>query len=111
MAPSIDDIDRNGLPQSAVVAAELPTRVLVQTATDLVPGAAYTEKMLTMLDRICQHQWGCDYHLMVEDFRWAINGAKFAYKNRRCYFLVDRGFANNDNEIRFYWYQWTGSNL
>ena len=86
-----------------------PTRVLVQTKTHLVPGGDYDERLLFMLDLICQHHWNRDYD--PDQDRWSVYGARFGYDNRRCYFLVDHGQSSTDDDIPVLWYQWTGESL
>lgn len=86
-----------------------PTRVLVQTKTHLVPGKDYDERLLFMLDLICQRHWDRDFD--PDKDRWSTYGTRFGYDNRRCYFLLDHGQSLSDGDVSVLWYQWTGESL
>lgn len=94
----------------------LPTRILVQTLTHPVPSDnltttddAHGDKLIAMLDRICQHHGGCDYEPGVQ--RWYTHGDEFGYDTRVCYFLVDYGSSDNDGEVPVLCYAWDGFGL
>jgi hypothetical protein len=88
-----------------------PTRMLVRTATQLVPGPGthYHSRVSQMLDIMCQYGWGGE--TVSREDRWAVYDAEFVYDNRRCYFLLDHGFAEENEEITTLWYQWDGKSL
>ncbi|KAH8817338.1 hypothetical protein F5884DRAFT_830412 [Xylogone sp. PMI_703] len=88
---------------------EPPVRILVQTLTHLVPGKECFERMFFILDRICQHHWNCDFD--VPKFRRASYNCQFAFNNRRCFFLVDYGESQNDDDVPILFYEWTGETL
>lgn len=90
-------------------APEPPVRILVQTLTHLVPGSGNMERSFFMLDRMCQHHWNCDFE--APRFRWASYNAQFASNNRRCFFLVDYGESDNDEDVPVLPYEWTGESL
>lgn len=93
------------MPEGTLFSSE-PKRILVQTKTHLVPGKDFDEKLMFMLDRICQHHWRRDYDL--DQDRWTTHGCRFGYPNRTCYFLLDNGECTNDNKIEILWYEFTG---
>ncbi|KAI9925862.1 hypothetical protein MW887_005668 [Aspergillus wentii] len=91
-------------------------RVLVQTLTHFVPadgrapeGDLYSSKLMAMLDRICQHHWNCDFQPGVQ--RFYSYGDEFGYNNRRCFFLVDYGTSDNDDDVPILCYEWTGESF
>lgn len=88
---------------------EPPVRILVQTLTHLVPGNDNFERTDFILNRICQHHWNCDFS--VPKFRWAAYNDQFAFNNRRCFFLVDYGESQNDDDVPVLSYKWTGESL
>ncbi|KAF2105731.1 hypothetical protein BDV96DRAFT_655306 [Lophiotrema nucula] len=88
---------------------EPPVRILVQTLTHLVPGKDSHERTYSMLDRMCQHHWNCDFS--VPKFRWASHNCQFAFNNRRCFFLIDYGESQNDDDVPVLSYEWTGEAL
>lgn len=88
---------------------EPPVRILVQTLTHLVLGNDSYERTMSILNRVCQYHWNCDFS--VPKFRWASYNAEFAFNNRRCFFLVDHGESQNDDEVPVICYQWTGETL
>ncbi|KAK6838761.1 hypothetical protein RU639_000378 [Aspergillus parasiticus] len=90
-----------------------PVRILVQTLTHLVPsdGVAgdedpYSDRLISMLDRICKHTWNVEFEPGA--FRWYTYGDEFGYNNRPCFFLVDYGNASNDDDVPVISYEWTG---
>ncbi|KAF7597121.1 hypothetical protein BBP40_010595, partial [Aspergillus hancockii] len=59
-----------------------------------------------LLNRRCQHHWNCDFD--VPKFRWASHNDQFAINNRRCFFLVDYGKPqNDDDDVPILSYEWT----
>lgn len=88
---------------------EPPQRILVQTKTHLVPGNGYHERQLFMMNLMCQLHWKRNYHPRQD--RWYVRGARFAYKNRRCFFLIDHGHSSADDEVVVSWYKWNGDSL
>jgi hypothetical protein len=93
-----------------------PVRILVQTLTHLVPmdGVApkndpASDKLISMLHRICQFQWNCKYTAGVH--RWYTYGDEFGYNNRLCFFLIDYGTTSNDDDVPTLCYEWTGESL
>jgi hypothetical protein len=83
-----------------------PTRILVQTKTHLVPGKDFDDKLMFILDRICQQHWSRDYDLAQD--RWSTHGCRYGVRNRTCYFVLDNGECTNDNDIEVLWYLFTG---
>ena len=88
---------------------EPPVRILVQTLTHLVPGNDSFERTDLILNRICQHHWNCDFS--APKFRWASYNTQFAINNRRCFFLIDYGESQNDDDVPVLSYEWTGDTL
>ena len=88
---------------------EPPVRILVQTLTHLVPGGDNFERIDFILDLICRTFWNCDFE--SPRFRWASYNDQFALKNRICYFLVDYGDSENDDEVPVLSYEWKGELL
>ncbi|KAK2765339.1 hypothetical protein FQN54_008185 [Arachnomyces sp. PD_36] len=88
-----------------------PIRILVQTFTHLVPGNGGEEKETFILDRICQHHWNRDFD--PREFAYSSYNAKFAFNNRRCFFLVDYGDSTkyNNDDVPILSYEWTGESL
>lgn len=86
-----------------------PVRVLVQTLTHLVPGGDSIERTDFILNRMCQHHWACDFQ--SSKFRWTSYNDDFALDNRRCFFLVDYGESENDDDVPVLPYEWTGESL
>lgn len=86
-----------------------PVRILAQTLTHLVPGRDNFERTDFILNRICREHWDCDFS--VPKFRWASHNDQFAFDNRRCFFLVDYGEAQNDDDVPVLCYEWTGEIL
>lgn len=103
MASKVEDSQPNH-PQP-----EPPVRVLVQTLTHLVPGDDGIEREQFILNRICQYHWNCDFQ--APKFRYASYDANFAFNSRRCFFLVDYGEAENDDDVPVLPYEWTGQCL
>lgn len=64
---------------------------------------------MSILNRVCQYHWNCDFS--VPRFRWASHNGQFALNNRRCFFLVDYGESQNDDEVPVLCYEWTGETL
>ena len=88
---------------------EPPVRILVQTLTHLIPGNDYFERNDFILNRMCQYHWSCDFS--VPKFRWASYNDQFAFDNQRCFFLVDYGKSQNDDDVPVLSYEWTGESL
>lgn len=88
-----------------------PVRILVTTATHLVPGDGYEWKLIFITNQICQYHWARDYDPSID--RWTSYGAQFGYDNRKCYILLDHGndAPENDDDIPILWYRWTGDSL
>jgi hypothetical protein len=95
----------NNMPEGTVFSSG-PKRILVQTKTHLVPGKDFDEKLMFMLDRICQHHWHRKYDFKQD--RWSTHGCRFGYPNRTCYFLLDSGESTNDDTVEVLWYLFTG---
>jgi hypothetical protein len=93
------------MPEGTVFSSE-PKRILVQTKTHLVPGKDFHEKLMFMLDRICQHHWRRDYDL--DQDRWSTHGCRFGYHNKTCYFLLDNGVSSNDDKVEVLQYLFSG---
>ncbi|KAK2589910.1 hypothetical protein QQS21_012412 [Conoideocrella luteorostrata] len=88
-----------------------PVRILVITATHLVPGDGYLGKTNFIRNVISQQHWN-----RASDFRrdrFTSYNAQFGFDNRTCYFLVDHGEnpGGNDDDIPVLWYRWTGDSL
>lgn len=90
-------------------ATEPPVRVLVQTLTHLVPGTDGLERSFFILNLVCQHHWNCDFQ--TPKFRCSSYNDFFAFNNRRCFFLVDYGESQNDDDVPVLSYAWTGESL
>ncbi|KAK2865076.1 hypothetical protein FQN49_003936 [Arthroderma sp. PD_2] len=88
-----------------------PIRILVRTLTHLVPGNGNSERRMFILNRICQHHWGCDFE--APERRWSSYNDLFGLNNRRCFFLVDYGESLNgdDDAVPVLSYEWTGKSL
>jgi hypothetical protein len=88
-----------------------PARILVSTATHLVPGDGYFAKTEFMQNLISQYHWSRDFEWSSDRFE-AYN-AEFGYDNRTCYFLIDHGQSpdGNDDVVPILWYRWTGESL
>ncbi|RDW93706.1 uncharacterized protein DSM5745_01028 [Aspergillus mulundensis] len=96
-----------------------PIRILVKTLTHLVPSDGvvpdaeddlHADKLISMLDRICKHVWGCPYE--PGNHRWYAHGDdEFGYNNRLCFFLVDLGTApeGGDEDVEVRAFEWDGS--
>jgi hypothetical protein len=93
------------------IAARLtgPVRIVVQTATHLVPGDAYFGKCEFMRNKICQAHWKYDWD--YRQHRWAVYGSDFAFANRRCYFVIDHGQSTDEDDVQVLFYEWTGEDL
>lgn len=89
-----------------------PVRVLVQTKTHLVPGEDHNAKWQFMTNQIALHHWGSKFQ---KDDRCNEYGTQYAYKNRRCFFLVDHGTSPIGSDDPFHVpivrYEWTGEEL
>ncbi|KAB8223942.1 hypothetical protein BDV33DRAFT_199989 [Aspergillus novoparasiticus] len=55
------------------------------------------------------HHWNCDFS--VPKFRWASYNDQSALNNRLCFFLVDYGESQNDDDVPVLSYEWTGESL
>lgn len=88
-----------------------PVRILVSTATHLVPGDGFFERTEFMRNLISQYHWCHDFDRDRDRFE-AYN-ATFGYDNRKCYFLLDHGQSpdGNDEIVPVLWYKWTGTLL
>jgi hypothetical protein len=88
-----------------------PVRILVSTATHLVPGSDYIERTEFLQNYISRYHWGCDFE--EEDDRFDSYNAEFGFDNRACYFLLDHGQSpdGNDDMVPILWYRWTGTSL
>jgi hypothetical protein len=88
-----------------------PVRVLVSTATHLVPGDGYFERTTFIANVVCQHHWGEDFKLGRD--RLETRDADFAFDNRTCYFLIDHGQSpkGGDKNVPILRYRWTGTAL
>ncbi|KAI0453610.1 hypothetical protein F5B21DRAFT_478613 [Xylaria acuta] len=101
-----------------------PVRILVETATHLVPGDGCSEKIKRMRNAICQHHWNRDFD-DEEDwcYVYGLGGSSGGRdrgvlksgegeRDRVCFFLVDSGQTSSRNEnppiLR---YRWTGEEL
>lgn len=94
------------------VTSDEPVRVLVQTKTHLVPGGDHHKKWRFMIDQIALHHWGSKFQ---KDDRCNEYGTQYAYKNRRCFFLVDHGTSpigsDDPFHVKIVRYEWTGEEL
>ncbi|KAL4911116.1 hypothetical protein BDW74DRAFT_142470 [Aspergillus multicolor] len=98
-----------------------PIRILVKTLTHLVPSDGvvtdakddlHAEKLISMLNRICKHVWGCPWE--PGNHRWYAHGDdEFGYNNRLCFFLVDLGDALNgrDEDVEMRALEWDGNDF
>lgn len=87
-----------------------PVRILVSTATHLVPGDGFLERTEFISNAISQHHWKCDMDWKAD--RFMSYYADFAYDNRTCYFVVDHGrIPSEDVPVPILWYRWTGDSL
>ncbi|KAI1747315.1 hypothetical protein F4782DRAFT_521509 [Xylaria castorea] len=95
-----------------------PVRILVETATHLVPGQLYPEKLEGMRNVICRHHWDRDFdHEIDRCYVYGLGGAGDLKsgrggQGRACFFLVDNGETMSEREnppvLR---YRWTGKEL
>ncbi|KAI1124635.1 hypothetical protein F5Y10DRAFT_24338 [Nemania abortiva] len=88
-----------------------PVRILVSTATHLVPGDEYFTKTDFMRNLVCQHHWDHDFEW--DHDRFTAYNAEFGYDNVACYFLIDHGQSSNATKdgVPILWYRWTGKSL
>ncbi|KAK2739594.1 hypothetical protein FQN57_006556 [Myotisia sp. PD_48] len=86
-----------------------PIRILVETVTGLVPGKGDFDRTFFILDHICQYHWNCDFK--TPEFRWMSYNAFYAFPNKRCFFVVDHGKSENDDDVPILCYRWTGEAL
>ncbi|RSL72946.1 hypothetical protein CEP53_000948 [Fusarium sp. AF-6] len=87
-------------------------RILLQSATDLVPGSDRGEKLTFVQNIVCQHHWQRDFDRSQE--RWYSHGDDFGLKNRKCYFIIDHHGQDHtieEEEVPVLWYKWTGVSL
>lgn len=102
-------------PPDLPLSKDAPVRILVQSMTQHVPkdqgteNDVYSDKLISMLNRISRHHWNCAY--MPLKNRFYTHGDEFGYNNRLCFFLVDHGTATNDDEVPMLSYEWTGQEL
>ena len=89
---------------------EPPVRVLVQTLTHLVPGDGNVERSEFLLNKMCQHHWGCDFD--VPRFRWASTTAMSSLSTTD---VVSSSLTTanleNDDDVPILCYEWTGESL
>jgi len=87
-----------------------PVRILVSTATHLVPGDGFFERTAFMRNLIGQYHWNRDFK---DCDRFEAYNATFGYDNRKCYFVLDHGQSpdGNDEIVPILWYRWTGTLL
>ncbi|KAH8425902.1 uncharacterized protein LDX57_003643 [Aspergillus melleus] len=94
---------------------DLPVRILVQTKTQLVPkdqdqgNDVYSDKLVSMLNRISRYHWNCAYWPFEN--RFYTQGDEFGYNNRLCFLMVDHGTTSNDDEVLVLCYEWTGEDF
>ncbi|KAI1503842.1 hypothetical protein F5X99DRAFT_406522 [Biscogniauxia marginata] len=86
-----------------------PVRILVSTATHLVPGDGFVARTDFIANLISQYHWN-------HAFKWGHDrfesyNADFGYDNRTCYFLIDHGRAPDNDAVPILWYRWTGESL
>lgn len=88
-----------------------PVRILVSTATHLVPGNGFFERTDFIGNLISQHHWNHDFEWNHD--RFETYNADFGYDNRTCYFLIDHSQSpdGNDDVVPILWYRWTGKTL
>ncbi|PLB43915.1 hypothetical protein P170DRAFT_64866 [Aspergillus steynii IBT 23096] len=92
-----------------------PVRILVQTMTHLVPrdqgmdNNIWGDKVTSMLHRISRYHWRVPYWPF--DNRFYSYGDEFGYSHRLCFFLVDHGTTENDDEVPILCYEWTGEDF
>jgi hypothetical protein len=96
-------------PAPIVFKPDPPVRILVQTLTHLVPGTCNVNKTDFIFNRICQLHWNCDFNPL--EYRWSTYNDLFAFRNRRCFFLLDWGRSSNDDDVPVLSYEWTGESL
>lgn len=87
-----------------------PMRVLVQTLMHLVSGTDNMNKCDFIFNRICQHQWNCDFE-PGKVHRCATYNDVFAFANRCYFFLLDVGKFDNDDDVPVICYEWTEESL
>ncbi|KAI0469475.1 hypothetical protein F4859DRAFT_486771 [Xylaria cf. heliscus] len=96
-----------------------PVRILVETATHLVPGSFSSDKVERMRNVICQHHWRRDFDGGTDRcYVYGVGGddptrgRAEGDRGRVCFFLVDSGETTSRNEnppiLR---YRWTGKKL
>ncbi|KAI8945687.1 hypothetical protein F4801DRAFT_112631 [Xylaria longipes] len=97
-----------------------PVRILVETATHLVPGQLYSERIEHMRNVICRHHWGRGFDGERDRcYVYGLGGGDRSdsrsgqgQRGRVCFFLVDSGQTSSRNEnppvLR---YRWTGTKL
>lgn len=89
-----------------------PVRILVRTATHLVPGEDFVERTGFIKDVICRHVWERDFDHGLDRFH--SYHATFAFDNRTCYFLIDHGKCRTgqaDEDVTVLRYSWDGKTL
>ncbi|KAI0442304.1 hypothetical protein F4803DRAFT_519601 [Xylaria telfairii] len=111
------DSDASSSPEpEPVLGVPDPVRILVETATHLVPGHVYTERVKCMRNIICQHHWSRDFDSEKDRcYVYGLGGVQLNSEGERgrvCFFLVDSGQTSSKNEnppmMR---YRWTGKHL
>lgn len=87
-------------------------RILLQSATHLVPGNDRGEKLTFIRNVVCQHYWKRDFDFAQE--RMFVYGNNSDLKNGKCFFLIDHhGLDHTVGEEKWpvVWYEWTGDSL
>ncbi|KAH8586926.1 hypothetical protein B0O99DRAFT_602086 [Bisporella sp. PMI_857] len=72
-----------------------PVRILVSTATHLVPGNSFIERIRLLQNFISQYHWGCDFK---KGDRFESYNAEFDFDNRAYYFVLDYGQSPDSND-------------
>ncbi|KAF5008061.1 hypothetical protein FDECE_5644 [Fusarium decemcellulare] len=75
-----DPTPASGDPSSQLAERTAPVRILVQTATHLVPGDLYPERLQRMQDIIYQYHWNRDFDHRQD--RFYAHGAEFGHDHR-----------------------------
>ena len=87
-------------------------RILLQSATHLVPSDDREEKLDFVKNVVCQHHWQRDFDRTQE--RRYPHGDDFGPKNRKCFFLIDHhghDHTAGEEKVPVLWYKWTGESL
>lgn len=106
-------------PPTPPILSPRPIRILVQTLTHLVPSDKvidnperdlHGDKLISMLDRICKLTWGIGFTPRAHRF-YSYGDDEFGYNHRPCFFLVDCGEAESDDDVPVRCYEWDGGEL